>query len=89
MTSRLKNTEAYVDDIAMWSDNWEDYLNKIRSFLEAVLEVALAINLGKSKFAKGCVKYLGHNVGSGYMPNQIKLKLKPSVMCLLLKRERN
>ena len=61
----LDGCEAYIDDIIIYSNTWEDHLRIIRSFFQRLTEVKLTINLAKSEFARARVTYLGHVVGQG------------------------
>ena len=68
--------EAYVDDIIIYSDTWEDHLRIIRSFFKRLTEAKLTINLAKSEFAFARVTYLGHVVGQGQVkPVDPKVKV--------------
>ena len=57
----LDDCEAYIDDVIIFSDTWEDHLRIIRSFFERLTKAMLTINLSKSKLATS----LGHVVGQG------------------------
>jgi len=61
----LDGCEAYIDDIVIYSDTWEDHLRIIRTFFERLTEAKLTVNLAKSEFARAHVTYLGHVVGQG------------------------
>ena len=61
----LHGCEAYIDDIIIYSDTWEEHLQIIRKFFERLPEAKLTINLAKSEFAQAQVTYLGHVVGQG------------------------
>ena len=45
-----KKTEAYVDDVATWTDNWQEHLGHIRNLFIQVRAAGLGSNLGKSNF---------------------------------------
>ena len=51
--ANLDGCKAYIDDVIIFSDTWEDQLRIIRSFFERLSEAMLTINLAKSEF--GCV----------------------------------
>ena len=61
----LEGTYAYLDDILIVSDTWEEHLQRLRALLIRLAEKGLTINLAKSSFCKAQVKYLGHVIGSG------------------------
>lgn len=56
---------AYIDDLVVMSDDWNEHLERLRCLLERLKEAGLTLNLSKSHFAKGTVSYLGYTVGSG------------------------
>lgn len=47
----LDGCEAYIDDIIIYSDTWEDHLRIMRTFFERLAEAKLTINLAKSESA--------------------------------------
>jgi hypothetical protein len=57
--------EAYVDDMAVYSDDWTKHLNHINEYLLHIKNSGLTLNLSKCEFAKPEIKYVGHIVGSG------------------------
>lgn len=61
----LPGTAAYIDDLVIMADNEEDHLSRLRNLFERLAEVGLTLNLAKSKFNRGTVTYLGHEVGGG------------------------
>ena len=65
VTAGLDNCEAYVDDVILYSDTWEEHIKLIRTFFERLTEAMLTINLAKSEFGCAQVIYLGHIVGQG------------------------
>lgn len=61
----LPNTAAYLDDVVVWSDTWEEHRESLHHLLGRLQDAGLTINLAKSKFAQATVTYLGHQVGQG------------------------
>ena len=61
----LEGCEAYIDDVIIYSDTWEEHLKIIREFFERLSRAMLTINLSKSEFGQAQVTYLGHIVGQG------------------------
>ena len=57
--------EAYIDDVIIYSDRWEDHVKQIHAFFECLKAANLTINLCKSEFGHACVTFLGHVVGQG------------------------
>ena len=65
----LKNMDdyaaAYLDDILIFSDSWEDHLKHIRNVLTRIREAGLTLNSNKCVFGVAEVDYLGHHIGLG------------------------
>ena len=45
---RLEGCEAYIDNVAVYSNSWEDHLIRLRRVLTKLAEVNLTVNLAKS-----------------------------------------
>lgn len=56
---------AYIDDVAVFSETWEDHISHLKSVLQTIRDAKLTVNPSKCRFAQSHVKYLGHVVGSG------------------------
>lgn len=66
---------AYLDDIIIFSETFEDHLIHLRKVLTELRKANLHINTEKSVFCKKELKYLGHVVGQGGIqtdPDKIK-----------------
>ena len=50
----------YIDDILLFSENFEDHLSQIERLMKTMLESGFKLKLSKCDFAKHSVKYLGH-----------------------------
>ncbi|GFW55104.1 hypothetical protein TNCV_262021 [Trichonephila clavipes] len=57
-------SRAYIDDIAIFSKNWEEHLH-LDTILTKLSELNFTVNLKKCAFGKTQIKYLGHIFGSG------------------------
>ena len=65
----------YLDDIAIFSQTWEEHLQHLQEILERIKCANLTIKPAKCKFAQEEVKYLGHTVGRGKRsPAELKVK---------------
>lgn len=65
----------YIDDIAIFSDTWDDHLKHIEIILGKLAKAKLKIKPAKCQFAQSSVKYLGHVVGGGVRtPAEAKIK---------------
>ncbi len=65
--SGLSGCEAYIDDLVLYSESWDDHLLRLRLLFERLVEAKLTVNLAKSEFCRGTVQYLGHIVGQGHI----------------------
>ncbi len=55
----------YVDDVVVFSKNWEDHLSHLRSVIECLGASGLSIKLKKCCFGRSHLLYLGYRIGSG------------------------
>lgn len=70
-----KYCRAYIDDLAIFSNSWEDHLYHIKAVLGVLHTVGLKVNLKKCDFGKSQVRFLGHIVGSGkHAPDPQKIE---------------
>ncbi|GBO42814.1 Retrovirus-related Pol polyprotein from transposon 297 [Araneus ventricosus] len=79
MAQVLENCDTfavpYLDDIAIYSENWEDHLKHVDEVLKRIGNAQLTIKPSKCKFAQNHTKYLGHIVGGGVRsPAEAKIK---------------
>ncbi|GFT12852.1 retrovirus-related Pol polyprotein from transposon opus [Trichonephila clavipes] len=58
-------SRAYIDDISIFSKNWEDHHLHLDTILTKLSELNFTVNLKKCAFGKAQIKYLGHIIGSG------------------------
>lgn len=56
---------AYLDDILVATDTFDNHLSLLEKVLERLCRVGLVLNWEKSKFAQSSLLYLGHRVGQG------------------------
>ena len=61
----LKGCEAYIYDIVVYGDTWEDHLQHLWDFSVRLRNAQLIFNLPKSEFCQARVVFLGHVVGQG------------------------
>ena len=68
-------TAAYLDDLVIYSETWEDHLRHVRSVLRTLKEAGLTAKPQKCQFAMSRCTYLGHTVGGGKVsPEMDKLQ---------------
>ena len=65
LISGLPNCAAYIDDIVIYSDTWEEHFDLLSKLFQRLARANLTVNLPKSDFVKANVTFLGHVVGSG------------------------
>ena len=58
-------TEAYVDDAAVHSGEWQRHLEHIDRYLQTMRESGITLKLRKCQFALPEIKFCGQLVGSG------------------------
>ena len=59
VTSGLKGCGAYIDDLVIYSDNWEQHLVQLSDLLFRLRDAKLTVNLVKSEFCHAHVVFLG------------------------------
>lgn len=58
-------TASFVDDVSVYSNQWKLHLEHVTKFLQAIKKSGLTLNLKKTNFAQGEIKFVGHLIGSG------------------------
>ncbi|CAM5159081.1 unnamed protein product [Eretmochelys imbricata] len=67
---------AYIDDICVFSQTWEDHVSQVRQVLDRLQEAGLTIKAEKCKVGMAEVSDLGHRVGSGCLkPEPAKVEV--------------
>ena len=56
---------AYLDDIVIYSTNWDDHLRHVTDVLRRLQTAGLTVKPQKCQFAMSRCAYLGHVVGDG------------------------
>ena len=65
LISNLDGCKAYIDDAIIFSEEWQQYLQTIRTFFDRLSDAKLTVNLAKSEFCHANLTFLGHIVGQG------------------------
>lgn len=64
----------YLDDVAIFSDSWDDHVEHLRVVFGRLKEAGLTVKPQKCQLGCHEVSYLGHTVGRGFRrPSQVKL----------------
>ena len=58
-------TKAYIDDMDVHSDTWQQHLIDVRAYLLVMQRSGFTLGINKCEFAKPQLKYNGHLIGSG------------------------
>lgn len=65
---------SYIDDIAVFSNSWEEHLGHLRQVFSRLQMAGLTVKLRKCLFGGDHVPYLGHTIGGGKLqPDQRKV----------------
>ena len=56
---------VYLDDVVVYSDTWEEHVERIRALFDRLTWAKLTVNLAKCEFAKATVTYLRKEVRQG------------------------
>ncbi|XP_068246894.1 uncharacterized protein [Palaemon carinicauda] len=74
ITRGIKNCVVYIDDIIVYSNDFETHLVILEELLTALSNAGLVINLSKSVFCEATVTFLGHVVGKGeVLPKEVNV----------------
>ncbi|XP_041439585.1 uncharacterized protein LOC121400486 [Xenopus laevis] len=67
--------QAYLDDIAVFSQTWEEHMQHLQRVLTQIQNAGLTLKAEKCHLAMAEVQYLGHRVGSGQLrPDPAKVE---------------
>ena len=73
--TELDNCKAYIDDVIIYSEEWDQQIKTIREFFERLSKAKLTINLAQSEVCHATLTFLGHVVGQGQVkPVEAKVK---------------
>ena len=62
---------AYLDDLVIYSDSWEDHMQHLRQVFCRLQDAGLTAKPKKRQFAMKQCRYLGHIVGSGIVKPEL------------------
>ena len=66
---------AYLDDVIIYSGNWEAHIKHVAAVLQSLQEAGLTARHTKCQFGKAECIYLGHRVGQGkIIPERSKIE---------------
>ena len=67
-------TGAYLDDIIIFSDSWEEHMKHIELVFQRIKDAGLTLKRSKCAFASAVVDYLGHTIGlNSVQPRKAKV----------------
>ena len=58
-------SKSYIDDIAVYSQIWEEHIEHLRELFRQLVSADLHVKLVKCHFGASKVHYLGHVIGQG------------------------
>jgi hypothetical protein len=80
--------QAYIDDIIVYSDTFEQHLDHINKVLGTLNKFGFSANLEKCNFAARQIQYLGHKIGGGsHAPDEKKIEAIKNVCRPTTKKE--
>lgn len=62
---------AYLDDVVIFSDSWEQHLQHLSAVLEKIRAAGLTLNVSKCEWARRDTRYLGYQLGGGEVRPQV------------------
>lgn len=66
---------AYVDDIGVFSQSWEDHVSQVKRMLGCLKDAGLTVKAEKCKVGMAKVTYPGHKVWSSCLkPEPVKVE---------------
>jgi len=71
----VANCKAYLDDIVVYSNTWDEHLTTLSIVFARLLDASLTLNLSKCEFGKATITYLGKQVGQGQV-RPVALKVR-------------
>ena len=63
---------AYLDDIIIFSDVWEDHVKHLKEVFSRIKNAGFTLNSQKCEFAAAEIDYLGHHIGLGSVQPRAK-----------------
>ena len=66
----IPGSRAYIDDIVIYSDTWEEHIQSLTMTLAALARVGFKVKLSKCHFAGAVMNFLGLQVGKGRLTLQ-------------------
>ena len=66
-----KFAAAYIDDVAIYSETWEEHLQHLDQVLKRLRIAGLTANPKKCKFGMLEALYLGHKIGGGQVKPEV------------------
>lgn len=71
---RFQCATAYLDDILVYAENYDDALRRLKAVLEKIRDANVTLRLDKCSFLVSSIEYLGHEVCDGEVrPSKYKL----------------
>ncbi|XP_076032468.1 uncharacterized protein LOC143020190 [Oratosquilla oratoria] len=76
ITEDIPSCVTYLDDVVVYSDTWQDHLDRLSLLFDKLVSANLVLNLTKCEFVQAKVHYLGYVIGQGELaPPQAKVEI--------------
>lgn len=62
---------AYLDDVVIYSNTWDDHLQHLHRVLNKISEAGLTLNVSKCELPRQETRYLGFQLGNGEVRPQV------------------
>ena len=70
----LKNVDSYIDDIIIYTEDWDTHLNILKKLFQRLKDAQLTARPSKCVFGANSVEFLGHQLQQNWvMPNEDNL----------------
>ena len=74
LINRNDYTFVYIDDVAVFSNSWDEHIYHLITVFDVLLNAGLTIQAAKAQLATTSFIFLGHRVGGGYIsPHEAKI----------------
>lgn len=70
MLSGVANCEAYLDNVAVYSPDWDGHMETLTAVFQHFKDVSLTLNLAKCEFVRATITDFSKEVGQGQVCSQ-------------------
>ena len=81
-------SRCYIDDISVFSDDWQEHLQHIRIILSRLQTAGLTLQLKRCVFGTTSCDFLSHRIGARYItPQEAKISAVANFCCPTTKKD--